>query len=269
MSDTSGDQHAQSWVDRGPDTGAGIQGKQNGGMLAPTFYTDALHFSGEVIDAVAKPLDSLSAFCDTLRTSDLRVLMTSVIEEMRALNEPTAESIQLLLIDDIKASLANGSNPNAESKPSLDIGRHAVDLITTLTDAYFTEADDLADNVAQFSPDIQAALDAASKRASRHASILAELNTFQDSQSATPSTMDQVKRWQLAVSQTLPTKSEAKSVSDTLMRALKEPIQPSDEAQPNTHVRKEISAGHRHTSKATNPEGMWQLGWVEYDERME
>jgi hypothetical protein len=282
----SSGRHAQSLVDGERDEHAGGQSKPKDAAAAHTYYTDALFFSNEVVGAITKPLDALSAFCDTVRTSDLRDLMATVIEEMRSLNEPTVESIQFLLIDELQASLDSIDEPDFTA--AFNTGEHAVELITTLTDAHFAEADDLAESVAQFAPQLEAAVGNSSTRAEMYRSLLSELGSSEEGQPAAcrnekgaasaPTVGAMVaaiahpssrsggghSRVATATTVTVTTTEAVTSASGTEFLAAGIATVPASLA----NTRREVSQ-ERSTEEGSATEGLWQLGWVAYDECME
>jgi len=91
--------------------------------------------------------EALSTFCETLTAVDLRTLATTGLKAMREVNEPTVETLQLLVIEEIEAALkATKTARRRQDRNAIEAvietqEDHAAELVQTVTEAYFTEAD--------------------------------------------------------------------------------------------------------------------------------
>ena len=83
-----------------------------------TYYTDALYFAKDLADKISNPVSALSAFCETLTAVDLRTAASSAVTTIGKLNQPTAETLQLLVIDEIQGALRDIKKARRSQDPS-------------------------------------------------------------------------------------------------------------------------------------------------------
>ena len=83
-----------------------------------TYYTDALYFAKDLADKISNPVSALSAFCETLTAVDLRTAASSAVTTIGKLNQPTAVTLQLLVIDEIQGALRDIKKARRSQDPS-------------------------------------------------------------------------------------------------------------------------------------------------------